>query len=148
MTTLSYKWQTAGSEHALQLVQVPGTNGNPFPFGREPNQRPGNTLPSLAGSLIDLMPARSWRQLTMMMRTCVFNCPPSRSGNTLRAVDQLGKTGSSTVGVTTLTRLHGTAHAGLAPTIWLRGCLGGVLPGIGSVAFAPERVGRAPMTSR
>jgi len=40
MTTLSYQWQADGSEHTLQLVHVPGTNGEPFLFGRGTNRKP------------------------------------------------------------------------------------------------------------
>ena len=40
MTTLSYKWSSEGSEHALQLRYVSGTNGKPFLFGRGSNRKP------------------------------------------------------------------------------------------------------------
>ena len=40
MTMLNYKWRADGSEHTMQLVLVPGTDGTPFLFGREPNRRP------------------------------------------------------------------------------------------------------------
>jgi formylglycine-generating enzyme required for sulfatase activity len=40
MKPVSYKWQADGSEQQLELVHVPGTNGKPFMFGREPNRRP------------------------------------------------------------------------------------------------------------
>jgi len=36
---LSYKWLAEGSEHTFELVQVAGTDGSPFLFGREPNRR-------------------------------------------------------------------------------------------------------------
>jgi formylglycine-generating enzyme required for sulfatase activity len=40
MTILDYKWQVDGSEHTLQLVEVPGTNGRPYLFGRGADRRP------------------------------------------------------------------------------------------------------------
>ena len=39
MAKLTYKWQADGSEHALELVHVPGTDGKPFFFGRGANRR-------------------------------------------------------------------------------------------------------------
>ena len=42
---LSYHWQAIGSEHTLELVEVPGTNGEPYLFGREPNRRPVEVAP-------------------------------------------------------------------------------------------------------
>jgi formylglycine-generating enzyme len=39
MTNLNYKFRADGSEHTLQLVQVPGTNGKPFLFGRATNRK-------------------------------------------------------------------------------------------------------------
>jgi len=40
MATLSYKWRVDAAEHELRLVWVPGTNGNPFLFGRAPRSKP------------------------------------------------------------------------------------------------------------
>jgi formylglycine-generating enzyme required for sulfatase activity len=40
MPSLNYNWQVDGCEHTLQLIQVPGTAGNPYLFGRGPNRRP------------------------------------------------------------------------------------------------------------
>lgn len=42
MSTLTYKWSADGEEHSFELVQVRGTDGQPFLFGREPNRRPIN----------------------------------------------------------------------------------------------------------
>jgi formylglycine-generating enzyme required for sulfatase activity len=35
-TTRSYSWDADGQQHQLKLVWVPGTEGEPYPFGREP----------------------------------------------------------------------------------------------------------------
>jgi len=40
MSKLDYKWQADGAEHIFRLVQVQGTNGKPFRFGRYPSRRP------------------------------------------------------------------------------------------------------------
>lgn len=40
MSMLAYEWLANGAEHIFQLVQVHGTNGKPFLFGRGPNRRP------------------------------------------------------------------------------------------------------------
>jgi formylglycine-generating enzyme required for sulfatase activity len=37
---LIYTWRAGQMEHELRLVPVPGTNGTPYLFGREPNRRP------------------------------------------------------------------------------------------------------------
>jgi formylglycine-generating enzyme required for sulfatase activity len=42
MSTVAYKWSADGEEHSFELVQVRGTDGQPFLFGREPNRRPIN----------------------------------------------------------------------------------------------------------
>ena len=35
-TTRNYSWDADGHQHQLKLVWVPGTEGEPYPFGREP----------------------------------------------------------------------------------------------------------------
>ena len=40
MAKLSYKWEADGSEHVMELVQVFGTEGKPFLFGRGSNRCP------------------------------------------------------------------------------------------------------------
>jgi formylglycine-generating enzyme required for sulfatase activity len=40
MSMKSYNWHADGAEHSFQLVDVQGTNGKPFLFGRDPNRRP------------------------------------------------------------------------------------------------------------
>lgn len=40
MQTGHYRWNATGIEHELRLARVAGTAGDPFLFGREPNQRP------------------------------------------------------------------------------------------------------------
>jgi len=40
LTSLSYQWRAAGREHELLLVPVPGTNGQPYLFGRGSGRRP------------------------------------------------------------------------------------------------------------
>src|SRR4026208_1420147 len=42
---LSYHWQANGSEYTLDIVEVPGTNGEPYLFGRGPNRRPVEVAP-------------------------------------------------------------------------------------------------------
>lgn len=39
MSRLKYNWQAEDSEHEFELAHVPGTNGKPFLFGREPNRQ-------------------------------------------------------------------------------------------------------------
>jgi formylglycine-generating enzyme required for sulfatase activity len=36
----SYRWNAEGQQHELHLVWVPGTGGEPYFFGRAPNQKP------------------------------------------------------------------------------------------------------------
>jgi hypothetical protein len=38
-TARSYRWNTDGQQHQLQLVWVPGTRDEPYLFGRAPNQK-------------------------------------------------------------------------------------------------------------
>jgi formylglycine-generating enzyme required for sulfatase activity len=40
MATLRYAWRADDAEHELRLVEVPGTNGEPYLFGAEPTRRP------------------------------------------------------------------------------------------------------------
>lgn len=42
---LSYHWKVNGSEYTLDLVEVPGTNGEPYLFGRGLNRRPVEVAP-------------------------------------------------------------------------------------------------------
>jgi formylglycine-generating enzyme required for sulfatase activity len=38
--TMSYDWEAEGQRHGLNLVWVPGTDGSPYLFGREPARKP------------------------------------------------------------------------------------------------------------
>ena len=38
-TTRNYGWEAAGQHHELHLVWVPGTDGHPYLFGREPRNK-------------------------------------------------------------------------------------------------------------
>lgn len=40
VTTRTYEWRAGGTQHILQLVRVPGTDGKPFLFGGGPHRRP------------------------------------------------------------------------------------------------------------
>jgi formylglycine-generating enzyme required for sulfatase activity len=40
MAPLSYKWRLDDTEHEFRLVWAPGTDGNPFQFGRAPRRKP------------------------------------------------------------------------------------------------------------
>jgi formylglycine-generating enzyme required for sulfatase activity len=39
-TNRSYCWEADGQQHALSLICVPGTDGRPYLFGREPARKP------------------------------------------------------------------------------------------------------------
>jgi formylglycine-generating enzyme required for sulfatase activity len=39
-TTRTYRWQADGQQHELNLVWVPGTDGDPYLFGRGPARKP------------------------------------------------------------------------------------------------------------
>lgn len=43
--TRTYSWRSDGEDHELRLVQVPGTNGTPYLFGREPRRKPVDVSP-------------------------------------------------------------------------------------------------------